>query len=115
MDYNEFDGLPLAERLKHKLRMFRAIETEWKATAQLLATYPKGYRRLKVKDLMKDVKKGLKVINKKNKMYVEMPELVSVGNGQVKKVYDSTLPNSTADDEIDVQLPSCDNNLPLIE
>ncbi len=99
------ENVPLATRLKHEIKLFSVIEKVWKETAKNRATFPRGYERKKTHILMSDVKKGIKIIRRKNKMYVEMPTLQSVGNGQVKRVYDKELEIKPSDEEIEVQLP----------
>lgn len=103
-DLNLFDCPDVAIRLKYKIALFDAVEKEFRRTAENQKTYPKGYLRTKTKSIMKDLKSGLKIINKKNPLYVEMPKLEPVANGQVKQVYEKT--DNTGDDEIFVNLPA---------
>ena len=93
------------ERLAHKIQLLYDTTDMWKTIAQNKACYPKAYYKAYVKSILKDTKKGLKEINKKNGVYVEMPTLKSVGNGQIQKVHDSEDINM-GDEEIDVHLPS---------
>ena len=78
----------LPARLKSKIALYRAVEGIWRDNSSDRKTYPRGYERKKTRDIMRDVKKGIKIINKKVPLYIEMPTLKEVGNGQVKRVYD---------------------------
>jgi hypothetical protein len=93
------------ERLKHKIQLLYDTTDMWKTIAQNRACYPKAYYKAYVKSILKDTKQGLKEINKKNKVYLEMPTLKSVGNGQIQKVHDTEEVNM-GDEEIEVNLPS---------
>ena len=93
------------ERLAHKIRLLYDTTDMWKTIAQNKACYPKAYYKAYVKSILKDTKKGLKEINKKNGVYVEMPTLKAVGNGQIQRVRD-TDEVYMGDDEIEVTVPS---------
>lgn len=93
------------ERLSHKIQLLYDTTEMWKIISQNRACYPNSYYRAYLKSILKDTKKGLKEINKKNGVYVEMPTLKSVGNGQVQKVHDTEEVNM-GDEEIEVNLPS---------
>jgi len=93
------------ERLSHKIQLLYDTTNMWKTIAQNRACYPKAYYKAYVKSILKDTKKGLKQIDKKNGVYVEMPTLKPIVDGQVQKVYD-TDEVSMEDDLIDVNLPS---------
>ena len=103
-DLDIFDCPEVAIRLKYKIALFDAVESEFRRTSENQKTYPRGYLKTKVKSLIKDIKSGLKIINKKNPLYLEMPKLEPVANGQVKQVYSDNT-NSNSDDEIVVNLP----------
>ena len=66
------------------------------------ALWGKKYNRA-IKDVLKDYFKGVRVINKKNPIFAEMPKLVPVGNGLVKQVYDNQSVDEVTD--VDVNLP----------
>ena len=94
------DNENLPARLKSKIVLYRAVEDIWKDNSADRKTYPRGYERKKTRDIMKDVKKGIKIINKKVPLYIEMPTLKEVGNGQIKKVYDVDYKDKPDTDEI---------------
>lgn len=108
-DLNMFDCPDVAIRLRYKIALFDAVEKEFRRTAENQKTYPKGYLKTKTKSIMKDVKSGLKIINKKNPLYLEMPKLEPVANGQVKQVFSDDI-NNNKDDEILVNLPANANS-----
>lgn len=113
-ELSEIDNVPLMERLKHKAKLIKGLDELWLSISANKRAYPKGFEKYAVKSLMKDFKKGIKVIDKKNPVYIEMPTLKKVNtDGYVKRVYDLPSENS-ADDDIEVRLPSAPN-YPMIE
>ena len=99
-NFDNLDNEDLAERLKRKIVLYHSVEAVWKETSADKKTYPRGYERKKTRDIMKDVKKGIKIINKKIPLYIELPTLKEVGNGQVKKVYDENYKDKPDTEEI---------------
>lgn len=108
--FNFEDCPTLSIRLKREFELFHAIENEFKKTSENKKTYARGYERFKTRKIMKNLKQGIKIIEKKNPLYIEMPKLESVGNGAVKKTYDDSLVNRP-DDEIEVFDPIDDNQI----
>lgn len=104
-DLNEIDNVPLMERLKHKAKLIKGLDEIWLSLSANRKAYPKGFEKTSVKSLMRDFKKGLKVIDKKNPVFIEMPSLKKAGpDGYVKKEY--SLPDkNTGDEVIEVRLP----------
>ncbi|MBE5741210.1 MAG: hypothetical protein E7351_01590 [Clostridiales bacterium] len=103
-ELSEIDNVPLMERLKHKAKLIKSLDELWLSISANKRAYPKGFERTSVKSLMKDFKKGLKVIDKKNPVFIEMPTLKKAGtDGYVKKDY--SLPNGNPDEVIEVRLP----------
>ena len=103
-ELSEIDNVPLMERLKHKAKLIKSMDELWLSISANKRAYPKGFERTSVKSLMKDFKKGLKVIDKKNPVFIEMPTLKKAGtNGYVTKDYE--LPNGNPDEVIEVRLP----------
>ena len=108
----EFEDLGVgmvAERLKHEMSLFHVAEKMFAETSEKRMTYPKRFEGLKTRTIMKEVRQGLKIIKKKNPLYIEMPSLKEVGNGQVKKEYDDKFINKPADDEVLVNTPITDS------
>ena len=114
-EFDEIDNVPLMERLKHKAKLINSLDKLWLSISANRKAYPSGFEKAVVKSLMKDFKKGLKVIDKKNPVFIEMPSLKQVGKkaGYTKKVYDNPELNS-GDENIDVRLPNIPD-LPMIE
>lgn len=100
----DIDDVPLMERLKHKIKLHDAVRQVWKTLSAEKQTYPKSYARMMQRTFLKDVKKGLKIINKKNKVYIEMPNLEEVGNGMIKRVYEN-IDEEEHENPIEVNLP----------
>lgn len=103
-DRNEEQVSQTMARLAHKIQLLYDTTEMWKIISQNRACYPKSYYKAYVKSIVKDSKKGLREIDKKNGVYVEMPTLKSVGNGQIKKVVQDE--DILKDEEIEVNLPS---------
>ena len=109
-ELNELDNVPLMERLKHKAKLIKSLDELWLSISANKRAYPKGFEKVSVKSLMKDFKKGLRVIDKKNPVFIEMPSLQKAGiDGYVKKVYDTK--TSLTDENIEVRLPNIPENL----
>ena len=109
LDDDVFEGVPIMERLKHKGKLIQSADTLWTSLSGNAQIYPRGYKKKISKALMKDIYKGIKIIDKKNPVYAEMPKIVPVGNGQVKQVYDGQKKEDV--NEILITNP----NVPLIE
>lgn len=113
-DLRETFNAPLMERLNHKGTLIKALDELWLSISANKRAYPKGIEQIAVKSLKKDFKKGLKVIDKKNPVFIEMPALKKVGkDGYVKRVHEMQNSNS-ADENIEVRLPNTPN-YPMIE
>lgn len=107
-DFEDLDVGMVAERLKHEMSLFHVAEKMFAETSEKRMTYPKRFEGLKTRTIMKEVRQGLKIIKKKNPLYIEMPSLKEVGNGQVKKEYDDNFINKPVDDEVMVNIPIAD-------
>ena len=94
------EDIPVMERLKHKVKLHKTVSPLWKEISAEKEAYPRGYQKFITKTLMKDVKKGIKIINKKNPIFIEMPTLTSVGNGAIKRVPDGVTDLSELPTEI---------------
>lgn len=107
MNIDKMEGqvTPTMERLSHKIQLLYDTTNMWKVISQNKACYPKPYLKAYMKSILKDTKKGLKEIDKKNGVYVEMPTLKSIADGQVQRVYEKP-DDIGGDDIIDVQLPA---------
>lgn len=90
----------VSERMKHEEALFLVAERQFESTSAKKKTFPRGYERLKTRSILRNVRKGLKIIRAKNPLYIEMPTLKKVGNGQVKKVYDNRFKDKPDNDEI---------------
>ncbi len=100
LDFEDFDNEMLAIRLRYEMNLCHAIESEWQRDSQLNKTYPKSYARLKRKIFLRNFRRGIRIIENKNPLYIEMPKLESVGNGYIKKVSDNS--DNSGDEEIEV-------------
>jgi len=104
-ELSEIDNVPLMERLKHKAKLIKGLDDLWLSISANKRAYPKGFEKVTIRSLMKDYKKGLKVIDKKNPVFIEMPTLKKAGtDGYTKKEY-AIANKMSSDEEIEVRLP----------
>lgn len=111
------DMTPIMTRQRYKMQLLKTTNAELEELARSKVLWGKNYKKWH-KDLIKDYGKGVKVINKKNPVYIEMPTLKQVGKGTgyYKKVADKkandNIKNSINEDEVHIdyndvpQLPS---------
>lgn len=104
---NEYENVvaPTMERLRHKMQLVKDLNEILCDLSRYEKLYKKKYNKF-LKSILKDGLDGFKAINSKNKVFIEMPKLEKVANGQVKKVYDKALVNQPEDNEILVNLPN---------
>ncbi len=83
------DMAPAMIRQRHKLTLINTTNSALNAFSRFKALWGNYYKKA-TRDIFRDYFKGVKAINKKNPIYLEMPKLVAVGkdNGQIKKQYD---------------------------
>ena len=84
---NEFTPEELAmlpKRVGLKIVLVHAFDKVWNKLDIEKAHYPSGCLSLVTKSFKKDLKKGLKIINKKVPLYIELPDYSKVGNGMYK-------------------------------
>ena len=94
---------PTMERLRHKKQLIKDLNEVLKDLSIYEKLYKNRYKKF-LKSILNDGIKGFKCIDKKNPIFIEMPKLEPIANGQVKHVYSDNT-NSNSDDEIMVNLP----------
>ena len=95
------------KRLKNKGRLIDDCSLLFCGLAEEREVLPKSFRRKCEKTILQDFKKGLRIINKKIPVYIEMPQLKSVGNGMYREVDSKT--KEPLNDEVTVS--SFDNQI----
>lgn len=100
-------------RLKHKGKLIKDCIDLYSLLARYKAVTPKSFRRKSEKSINRDFVCGLRKINKNNPVYIEMPKVVSVGNGLTRKVDAKT--NTPLTNEVDVHPPAVSNNGGVVE
>ena len=90
---------PMMIRQRHKTQLILTTNFQLEALSKDKVLYGRKFKKAR-RDLLKDYFLGVKKINKKNPVFIEMPKLQEVANGQVKKVYDDTLENKPETEEI---------------
>lgn len=98
------DNTPTMERIRHKRKLILDTNSIFIELSKNQNIYPKGYYKKLQNEIKKDVMKGIKVINKKNPVFIEMPTLEQVGNGQIRERYSNADPPD--DENITVNLPT---------
>lgn len=94
MEEDLFEKTMSMKRLKAKAKLIKDVSSlfagisKYKATFADCGTYGKLFKRKAVKTVYKDFVKGLKVINKKISVYVEMPKYKPEGDGAYSLHYD---------------------------
>lgn len=101
----EYDETPSMERIKHFSKLIKDADKIWDSMSRNRKIYPLLYFSFLRRKLKKYVKKGVKVLEKKIPIYVEMPKYKKVGNGQVKKEYDKRYPQPK-EETVEVGLPT---------
>lgn len=97
-DYKQ-EMAPMMIRQRHKTQLILTTNFQLEALSKDKVLYGRKFKKAR-RDLLKDYFLGVKKINKKNPVFIEMPKLQEVANGQVKKVYDDTLENKPETEEI---------------
>lgn len=90
-------------RLKLKAKLIKDTSSIFKDLSKNKAVLPKRYLRISERTLMCDYKVGLKIINQKTPVYIELPKLSEAGNGMYSEI--------RADGEKEINVP--DN--PMLE
>lgn len=101
---NDIETKDVAITLKKLVPLFDVVNAKIKDLAQSVEpiekiTGSKSWVKYQYRIYMKVSKKSVKRILKKNPINIEMPTLVAVGNGQIKKVHDGQKVNEV--DEIE--------------
>lgn len=85
-DYR-IDMAPVMMRQRYKLQLLLTTNKMLEELSRSKVVWT-GKDKKARKDFLKDYFKGVRVINKKNPVYIEMPTLKEVGNGRYKQVAD---------------------------
>lgn len=108
MEENKFYNSEISmKRLKNKGRLIDDCMLLFGGLSEKREVLPKSFRRKCTKTILRDFNKGLKIINKKIPVYIEMPQLKSVGNGMYREIDSKT--KEPVSDEITVS--SFDNQI----
>ena len=78
------------KRLSNKGRLIDDCSLLFSGLSENREVLPKRFRKKCEKTILRDFIAGLKIINKKIPVYIEMPELKSVGNGMYREVDSET-------------------------
>ena len=98
-----YEGYPSMIRLSHKGQLIDDCAEIYKRLAKDKEVLPKAFRKKAERTVTRDFMKGISVINKNNKIFVEMPKLEKVGNGIIKKVNSNT--KNSVNNEVEVHAP----------
>lgn len=86
-------------RFQHKDALLACVEVIFKRIGRSKAVFPRAIIRITKRSILKDYKKGLKRINRRVPVYIELPKFVKEGNGMYSKQYGKS---DTAEKEITV-------------
>lgn len=86
-------------RLQHKDALLACVEVIFKRIGRSKAVFPRAVVRVTKRSVLRDYKKGLKKINRRVPVYVELPQFKREGNGMYSKQYGKS---DTAEKEITV-------------
>lgn len=81
-----YDNYPSMIRLSYKGKLIDDCTNIYIKLSKNKEVLPKAFRKKAERTVTRDFMKGVSVINKNNKIYLEMPKLKKVGNGMIKKV-----------------------------
>lgn len=108
-DYTESMS-PIMMRQRHKTQLLLTTNFQLENLSKDMALYGKKYRKVQ-KDLFKDYFLGVKMINEKNPVFIEMPTLKE-DNGKIIKFYGKKAKNKSlpvsACQQICEQSQNCD-------
>lgn len=83
--------VPIMIRQKHKTQLLLTTNFQLENLSKDMELYGRKCKKIQ-KDLLKDYFAGVKMINKKNPVFIEMPSLVEDKKEKpIKKVYDKKL------------------------
>lgn len=103
MEENKFYNSEISmKRLKNKGRLIDDCILLFCGLSEKREVLPRSFRRKCAKTILRDFNKGLRIINKKIPVYIEMPQLRSVGNGMYREIDSKT--KEPVSDEITVSL-----------
>ena len=112
-----FEGTVSMERLKHKAKLIADCTRIFSGIAKNERVCSKRFRRKANRAIENDFVKGLKQIDKRIPVYIEMPKLESCGNGMFREVDPNT--NAPVNNEIHITPPpesykktNCEEALP---
>lgn len=85
-----YDSEISMKRLKNKGRLIDDCSILFCGLAENREVLPKSFRKKCERTILRDFRIGIRIINKKIPVYIEMPELKSVGNGMYREVDSKT-------------------------
>ena len=85
-DKKFFDGEISMKRLQIKARLIEDCSVIYEGLAKNREVLPKKFRRRSERTVLKDFLKGIRIINRKYPVYIELPQLKSCGNGMYREV-----------------------------
>ena len=88
------------ERLQNKGKLLEDCSYLFSQLSRFNATYPRGFYKKACKTIQRDFNKGIKIINKRIPVYVELPALKEYDNGMYQQVNPKT--KEPIDDEVHV-------------
>jgi len=81
-----FDGTISMRRLQIKAKLIADCSVIYEGLAKNKEVLPKKFRKRSELTVLRDFLKGLKIINKKCAVFVELPKIESCGNGMTREI-----------------------------
>ena len=106
-DKKFYDNIESMKRLQFKGKLIADTLVLFEELASKKEVVPKRLRKKSERTILQDFVKGLKQINQKCKVYIEMPEIQRCGNGMVREIDPKT--KEPVNNEI--QVTSIDNQI----
>lgn len=95
-----YDGILSMQRLRLKIGLIHDCHVGFCDLAEKKGVSPKAFRRLAERSIKSDFRKGIRQINKKVPVFIELPKYEPIGNGQWREVDAKT--NQPIDNEVKV-------------
>lgn len=81
-----FDGIISMKRLQLKAKLIEDCSVIYEGLAKNREVLPKKFRKRSEMSVLRDFLKGIKIINKKCAVFVELPKIESCGNGLTREI-----------------------------
>ena len=85
-----YDGVISMKRLQVKAKLIEDCSVIFSGLSKRAEVLPKKFKKVAERNILRDYCKGLRIINKKCPVYVELPKIESCGNGMYREIDEKT-------------------------